>query len=108
MHWQSRITGEYREHSTTAIHTILVPLQVILVNMAVASAALGELALQRAARASIYAHAGQIMLRYFNHEHNRNDAELKEIRDSAQEWCIQYFKVPTFRDVRNSQDCSLN
>ena len=72
--------------------------------MAVASAALGELALQRAARpsSSIYTHAGQIMLRYFNHEHNRNDAELKEIRDSAQEWCLQYFKVPTFRDVRNS------
>lgn len=76
--------------------------------MAVASAALGDLTLQRAARASIYAHAGQIMLRYFNHEHNRNDAELKEIRDSAQEWCVQYFKVPTFRDVRNSPDCALN
>lgn len=76
--------------------------------MAVASAALTELQLQTAARGSIYAHAGQIMLRYFNHDHNREAEDLKVIRDMAREWCVKYFKVSAFRDVRNSQDSALN
>lgn len=47
------------------------------------------------------------MLRYFNHDHNRDAEDLKVIRDMAREWCVQYFKVPAFRDVRNSQDSTL-
>lgn len=48
------------------------------------------------------------MLRYFNHDQNREAEDLKVIRDMAREWCIQYFKVSTFRNVRNLQDSTLS
>lgn len=75
--------------------------------MAAAASASTDVQRRIAARGSIYAHAGQIMLRYFNHEHNREDVELGEIRNLARNWCKQYFKVPTFRDVRSSPKVAL-
>lgn len=75
--------------------------------MAAAASASTDVQKRIAARGSVYAHAGQIMLRYFNHEHNREDVELGEIRGLAREWCKQYFKVPSFRDVRTSPKAAL-